>query len=746
MSKERERKREREKEKGGTKDRNQGKRKMLLLGMMRSNIATLMLTSILILITLLAPNVHGNLLDWFMPAPAAPPLPVDVPNPLMTPSSEPETSSEYPGRISFAAAERLMLEERSSGVNGINNVEIHKAAETRIAQETQRMINNKNANSEDSDVENSIASKEKTTELSTEESGSQEADAPDADGSTGKKTDTIADQFDKVLDAEFGEDGEAELEKTANQGRGTFNEGVSHGDKLGVVVRINNDSNSTSTSSSLFDLFNVLKPQNILNGDDGMETSEQGAPRLLDENDDEYVKSRPRSGSFELQSDIALVRDIVTVMVSTTMFGLIAYMLSQPPISGFLIGGSIVGPGGFGIVNELVQVETVAQLGVIFLLMTLGMEFKLNKLKGIRSVALLGGTVQIVLLIGICGLGALLVSGNFRKGIFLGTVISMSSTTVVLQCLTERGQTQSTFGSITIGTLILQDIAVGILFALLPVLGKGDFYDAVSVAAYIVLMLMLFVIICWFISRFVLSRMLAIVCAPGPSSVGLQHAFVVAMGLIISAFSDKLGLSLELGAFASGVMISTTEHSSTMLHAVEPIRNVFLTLFLGTVGMVVSVKFIFQHIAVLLLSVIIVSSLKTCVIGVTVKAFGYPWRTSLGVGAAMAQIGEFSFVLLGRARELDIIEGSFYLLLLGSTALSLFTTPLGFKYMVWPITLGAQQNLPFSKNDCFNIFTFRGGRSSSTSATEMVRKRGDEDKTSDDDDDDESTQSIKISI
>ena len=288
--------------------------------------------------------------------------------------------------------------------------------------------------------------------------------------------------------------------------------------------------------------------------------------------------------------------------------------------------------------------ETVAQLGVIFLLMGLGMEFKLQKLKGVRVVALAGGALQIVASIAVCGLGALLFKGRWKKGLFVGAFLSMSSTTVVLQSITERGQLQSTFGSITIGTLILQDVAVGLLFALLPVLGKhgGDLSDALGIAARILLMLAVFAGGCWAVSRSFLPRLLAILAGQGPMSVGLTHAFIAVLGLVVAVISDKMGLSLELGAFAAGAMVATTEHSTQMHHVLEPIRHVFVALFLGTVGMLVSMKFLAQHVGVLLLSVILVSLLKTTIIGGIVKAFGYPLRTSVGVGAALAQIGEFS--------------------------------------------------------------------------------------------------------
>ena len=563
----------------------------------------------------------------------------------------------------------------------------------------------------------------------------------------------IADQLDKVLDEEFGENGEEDLENEANEGRETFRTSVEHGEKVGVVVRVGTGEGAKTANLTNISSYNLMELLKNINAEKIVQTLSQseeiaegqGGARLLDENNVEYVVSRPRSRSFELQHDIALVRDITTVLMSSSLCGLIAYLLSQPPISGFLIGGSIVGPGGLGMVNELVQVETVAQLGVIFLLMGLGMEFKLQKLKGVRTVALLGGALQICASIAVCGLGALLFKGRWKKGLFVGAFLSMSSTTVVLQSITERGQLQSTFGSITIGTLILQDVAVGLLFALLPVLGKhgGSLSDALGIALHIFSMLLIFSAGCWLVSKTFLNRLLGILAGPGPMSLGLTHAFMAVMGLIVSVISDKMGLSLELGAFAAGVMVTSTEHSTQMLHVMEPIRHVFVALFLGTVGMLVSMKFLMQHIGLLLMSVIVVSLLKTLIIAGIVKAFGYPLRTSVGVGAALAQIGEFSFVLLGRARELDIIEGSFYLLLLGSAALSLFSTPIAFKYAVWPIvghqgpiiggttlvsgsnekaSSGSSSSIPGSPTSWTSLFrgSLRGRTSSSASNLELI--------------------------
>ncbi|ERN19485.1 hypothetical protein AMTR_s00069p00196290 [Amborella trichopoda] len=152
--------------------------------------------------------------------------------------------------------------------------------------------------------------------------------------------------------------------------------------------------------------------------------------------------------------------------------------------------------------------------------------------------------------------------------------------------------------------------------------------------------------------------------------------------------SDKLGLSLELGSFVAGVMISNTDFAQHTLDQVEPIRNLFAALFLASIGMLIHVQFLWSHVDILLASVILVVVIKTIVIALVIKGFGYNIRTSFLVGLSLAQIGEFAFVLLSRASNLHLIEGKMYLLLLGTTALSLVTTPLMFKLIPAVMHLG----------------------------------------------------------
>ncbi|CAN1826157.1 K(+) efflux antiporter 4 [Linum perenne] len=364
-------------------------------------------------------------------------------------------------------------------------------------------------------------------------------------------------------------------------------------------------------------------------------------------------------------------------------------LIDRKVFSGYLLAGSVIGPGGFSVVSEMVQVETVAQFGVIFLLFVLGLEFSITKLRVVRAVAVVGGLLQISLFMCLCGLTALLCGGKASEGVFVGAFLSMSSTAVVLKFLMERNSINTLYGQVTVGTLILQDCTVGLLFALLPVLGgtSGILQGVISMTKLLVL-LIAFLATLTILSRTCVPWFLKLMISLSSQTNELYQLASVAFCLLVAWCSDKLGLSLELGSFAAGVMISTTDLAHHTLEQVEPIRNFFAALFLASIGMLIDVHFLWNHVDILLASVLLVIVVKTIVAASVVKGFGYNNKIALLVGMSLAQIGEFSFVILSRASNIHLIEGKLYLLLLGTTALSLVTTPFLFKLIPAVVHLG----------------------------------------------------------
>ncbi|KAF3447520.1 hypothetical protein FNV43_RR12706 [Rhamnella rubrinervis] len=490
------------------------------------------------------------------------------------------------------------------------------------------------------------------------------------------KEGSFADMIDKALENEFKDNDQNEAADA-----GSFNNSVAGQQAvLETVARVKSKKNETKEEKS-FQLHKVFN----LDNDNGAEDT----PTLIDRKDNVFIISNFKSKYPVLQLDLRLISDLVVVIVSATCGGIAFACAGQPVITGYLLAGSLIGAGGFNFVSEMVQVETVAQFGVIFLLFALGLEFSTTKLRVVRAVAVLGGLLQIFLFMCLCGITASLCGGKTSEGVFVGTFLSMSSTAVVLKFLMEKNSTNALHGQVTIGTLILQDCAVGLLFALLPVLGgtSGVFHGVMSMTKLIVV-LITFLAVLSILSRTCVPWFLKLMISLSSQTNELYQLAAVAFCLLVAWCSDKLGLSLELGSFAAGVMIATTDLAQHTLEQIEPIRNFFAALFLASIGMLIHVQFLWNHVDVLLASVILVIIIKTIITATVVKGFGYNNKTSILVGMSLAQIGEFAFVLLSRASNLKLVEGKLYLLLLGTTALSLVTTPLLFKLIPAVVHLG----------------------------------------------------------
>ncbi|CDY61437.1 BnaA02g34940D [Brassica napus] len=488
--------------------------------------------------------------------------------------------------------------------------------------------------------------------------------------STGKpKEGSFADIIDRALEKEFNESDQTEVADP-----GSFNNSVAGQQQavLETVARVKSTKKNETKEDKRFQLHDVFNLDNDNRAED--------TPTLIDRKDNVFIISNFKS---------KLISDLVVVIVSATCGGIAFACAGQPVITGYLLAGSIIGPGGLNFISEMVQVETVAQFGVVFLLFALGLEFSTAKLRVVRSVAVLGGLLQILLFMFLCGITVSLCGGKHSEGVFVGAFLSMSSTAVVLKFLMEKNSTNSIHGQVTIGTLILQDCAVGLLFALLPVLGgNSGVLEGVLSMAKVVVVLLSFLAVLTILSRTCIPWLLKLMVSLSSQTNELYQLAAVAFCLLVAWCSDKLGLSLELGSFAAGVMISTTDLAEHTLEQIEPIRNLFAALFLASIGMLVNVHFLWTHVDILLASVILVIIIKTTIVTTVVKGFGYNNKTALLVGISLAQIGEFAFVLLSRASNLHLIEGKLYLLLLGTTALSLVTTPLVFKVIPAVVHLG----------------------------------------------------------
>ncbi len=375
-----------------------------------------------------------------------------------------------------------------------------------------------------------------------------------------------------------------------------------------------------------------------------------------------------------MSGELTLIVEMVTVLGAATTGGFLANRMKQPVLLGYLVGGMVVGPAGLGLINVEGDIQVLSEVGVALLLFALGVEFSLKDLLRMRKIALGGGTLQIFLTI-LLGGGLAYLTGwvdTLPKAIFLGAVLSLSSTAVVLKSLIERSEVQTTHGQIMLAMLIVQDLGLGIMLAVLPALtqtggGVGlALVKALATAA-------VFIGVAIAVGHWVIPVLVRWMAQTGSQELFLLGILVICLG--IALFTSSLGLGIAMGAFVSGLMIANVEYADHALDRILPMRDVFATLFFASIGLLIDPGFLLANIWVLLGLVAIAMVGKATIVTAIVYFFDYPLKTALMVGLGINQIGEFSFVLANVAQESGIFSDRLYGLVVGTTAATLLITP-----------------------------------------------------------------------
>ena len=500
----------------------------------------------------------------------------------------------------------------------------------------------------------------------------------------------------QILDEALKEEFSHEEEKKADVGK-QFNETVSSNEgttETVVIISQKKDKERAANRTAEYEEQHLLHPDDDLEEilsdyeyDDEEDrhqshsmSGETDVDRIIDSKDNEYVLSKPNEeGSMGLTLDPRLIRDLGVLIAACAVLGLAMEMVRQPTINGYFVAGSLVGPGGLKWIKEIVQVQSVAQLGVVLLLFTLGLELNLGKLRSVRDVAIFGGALQIVLMSTLGGVAAAMIGAGVHQGAFVGAMLSMSSTSVVVKCLQDARASHTPHAQITIGTLVLQDCVVGLLFAFMPVLANaGSNSDGLHISELLVVSGRVFAMLAVTIGVAVVAAktfLPALARFISKFSAETFQMTILGFALAASMAATHVGVSAELGAFLAGVLLSVTEQQESMVVAAEPVTQLFLALFIASTGLTIPPAFISEHLLVLAAVVAVVVTAKSLIIAGVVLVFRFPMDTALAVGINLAQIGEFGFVLLSMANQQGIIPSQVYLLLMGSTALSLLLTP-----------------------------------------------------------------------
>ncbi|MGD1857931.1 MAG: cation:proton antiporter [Leptolyngbyaceae cyanobacterium] len=377
-------------------------------------------------------------------------------------------------------------------------------------------------------------------------------------------------------------------------------------------------------------------------------------------------------------SSVGFILDLTTVLGASAIGGYLSNRLKQPVLLGYLLAGLIIGPLGFRLVSDSAAIQGLAELGVAFLLFSLGAQFSLTELNRVRNIALQGSVLQIgITTAAVATITSLLGwATSITQGIFLGAVLSLSSTAVVLKTLTERGETTTRHGQIMLAILIAQDLALGVMLAIVPSLNSQG--SLLPILGLSLLKVVLFIGIAISAGYWMVPRTIRAVARTESSELFLLT--LLALCLSIALITARLGLSIEIGAVAAGLMISEIDYADHALSRFLPLRDTFACLFFTSIGMLIDPQILIQNAGIILGLVALAMVGKALIVLPVVLSFGYSFKTSLRTSLGINQIGEFSFVLALVGLENNLISEQTYLLLLGTTAITLVFTPILFKF------------------------------------------------------------------
>jgi len=370
--------------------------------------------------------------------------------------------------------------------------------------------------------------------------------------------------------------------------------------------------------------------------------------------------------------EIPFLQDIIIIFSLSIIVLFVCHQIRIPPIVGFIITGLLIGPHGLALIKSIDEVEFLADIGIVFLLFTIGIEFSIKNLLQIKKSALLGGSLQVFMTVLITYLIARQLGFQFDVSIFLGFLIALSSTAIVLNILQTRAEIDSPHGRTTFSILIFQDIIIVPMMLFTPYL-SGTTGNA-GVSFLLLLLKGIGIILLVYISaKWIVPKVLYQITKTRIRELFLLVILVICLATVW--ITSSAGLSLALGAFLAGLIISNSEYSHDALSNILPLRDIFLSFFFISIGMLLDIEFVIKQPVFLGLITLGILSLKTVIAGFITILLGHPLRQGILVGLTLSQVGEFSFILSKTGIEFGLLSGNNYQLFLSVSILTMAVTP-----------------------------------------------------------------------
>lgn len=368
-----------------------------------------------------------------------------------------------------------------------------------------------------------------------------------------------------------------------------------------------------------------------------------------------------------------LLRDILIIFTLSIFVIYVFHKIHVPSIIGFLFTGLITGPYGLKLIQNQHDVEILAEIGIILLLFTIGIEFSIKNLLKARKSILLGGALQVGLVILITFFIARLVGSTTEEAVFIGFLVSLSSTAIVMRIIQNNGDLGTYHGKTTLALLIFQDIIIVPMLLLVPFLsGESDF---TSQSLILVLIKGAGVIVAIILgAKYLVPTILYQIAKTQNRELFLLTIIVI--GFATAWLTNSIGLSLALGAFIAGLIISESEYSEQAFGNIMPFRDLFTSFFFVSIGMLLDLQFVVDEPLLVMVTAIGIIIIKSMVSGFVAFILGYPFKSTLIVGLALAQVGEFSFILSEVGMKYNLLSEFNNQLFLSSAVITLSLTPL----------------------------------------------------------------------
>ncbi|WP_353285826.1 monovalent cation:proton antiporter-2 (CPA2) family protein [Wolbachia endosymbiont (group A) of Rhorus exstirpatorius] len=365
----------------------------------------------------------------------------------------------------------------------------------------------------------------------------------------------------------------------------------------------------------------------------------------------------------------------IIILLSAAVFIVIAFWkMNISPVLGYFVAGAVIGSHGFNLIHSAEAMDNLAEFGVVFLLFIIGLELTFERLIAMRIHVFGFGSLQVIVTMVAIWCIALAFGVNTNIATVIGGGLALSSTAIVLQVLQEKGSQASQVGRLSIAVLLMQDFAVVPLIVLVPLLTGNSEHSLISSLAGSLVQAAIALVLIFITGRLLLRPLFSVIAKMESNEVFISTTLLIVLG---AAFiTEQFHLSLALGAFVAGLLVAETEYRHSVEHAVLPFKDLFLGLFFMTVGMSINTELLLNKLPLITLLSIILIVLKTSIIYILCRFFGFKSAPAIQAGLLLSQGGEFAFILFRLADELNVLPSEIAQVLMMVTTVTMAFTPL----------------------------------------------------------------------